>query len=151
MTKSGAGVRNAGNRWDDMALLSVEDRATETICGERSSVYLHCMIRYKGNEMMYIYPGVCRIYTYHHSIHLSYPSISIHLPLSLNNVLGGRNWTWLEIHSKARIEQVWRSTWRPRSCELRDGLFRPWFSEFGESIEGWDWVNSEMHLEAIIA
>jgi len=43
-----------------------------------------------------------------------------------------------EIHWEAMIERVWRSTWRPRSSELRAAL------------GGRDRVSLEMHLEAVI-
>jgi len=43
-----------------------------------------------------------------------------------------------EIHTKALIKGVWRSTWRP------------WSSRFGDASGGRAQVNSEMHLVAMI-
>ena len=123
--------------------------------------------------MISIYYGVCRIYTPHHSIHLCYPCISIHLPLLLDDVLGGRDPVCLEIHLKSGIERDWRCTWRPRDRVNSDILgchdwarlemdleaeiewsqwctWRPRLSEFGDALGGRDRVNSVMHLADVI-
>jgi len=73
----------------------------------------------------------------------------------------------------AVIESNSWCAWRWRSSELRDTLpgrdraslkmqlepeiewtqrctGRPWLSKFGDAIGDWDWVNTEMHWEALI-
>ena len=127
---------------------------------EKDSVYFLCMIRWDGNEMMSIYPRVCRIYTPHHSVHLGFPCITVHPPSlqedvlggwdqanlemhlearssELRDSLGGWNWVSLEIHLETEIGSIQKCTWRPR---LR---------EFGDSLGGRDRMNSQMHLEAM--
>jgi len=42
-----------------------------------------------------------------------------------------------ELHLEAKIERVWRRTWRPRSSELRDVL------------SGYDRARLEEYLEAV--
>jgi len=42
-----------------------------------------------------------------------------------------------EMHFEAKIERVWRCTWRPRSSELRDAL------------SGYDRARLEEDLEAV--
>ena len=94
--------------------------------------------RWDENEMMSIYPGVSRICTPRRSVHLRYPSISVH-PLSLiNHLLGGRNRVSWESHLEAEIEWTQRCHWSPRSSELRD------------TLRGRDRARLEMHLEAVI-
>jgi len=119
--------------------------------------------------MMSIYSGVCRIYTPRHSVHLRYPCISGYLPSFLKDVLGGRDWAWLE----TEIEWTERCPSRPRSSECRDEfgdrdrvnsemhlevgiewgwrcIWRPRSSELRDASGGRDRVNSEIHLEAVI-
>jgi len=87
--------------------------------------------------MLSIYPGVSQTYTPRRSFHLRYPCISVH-PLSLlNDILGVRDRSSLEMHWEAVIERVWRCTWRPRWSELRDAL------------GGRDRASLEMHWEAV--
>ena len=55
--------------------------------------------------MMSVYPGpVSQIYSPRLSVHLRYPSISVHPLLLVNAVLGGGDQASLEIHLEARIE-----------------------------------------------
>jgi len=71
----------------------------------------------------------------------------------------------IEMYPDTMIEQVWRCTWRRRLSELRDALWgsnratleamivwtrRLWWNEFGDALEGRDWVTWEMNLEAVI-
>ena len=86
--------------------------------------------------MLSIYPRVSRIYTPRRSFHFRYPWISIHPPLILNDIFGGRDRASLEKHLEAEI--VWTQRW----------TLRPWSSEFGCALGGRDRVNSEMHSEA---
>ena len=88
--------------------------------------------------MLSIYPGVSQIYTPHRSFHLHFPCISVHPPSLLNNILGGRDWSSLELHLEAEMELTQRCTGRP------------WSSEFGDALGDRDWVNSQMLLEAEI-
>jgi len=88
--------------------------------------------------MISIDSGVCQIYTPRHSDLLRYPWISVNLLTFLEDVLGGRDQPCLEMHLEARIEPVWRCTWRLRWSELRDAL------------GGGDRASVEMHLEAEI-
>jgi len=81
---------------------------------------------------MFIYSGVCRIYTPRHSVHLRYTFISVQPPSLLEDVL-----------DRACL----RGTWRRRSSELRDSLGR---RDWGYALGDWDRVKSEMHLEAVI-
>jgi len=63
--------------------------------------------------------------------------------------LGGHNRASLEMHLQVVIENICRYTWRPRSSELSDALAGP----DRESLEmhwGWDRVNTEIYLEAMI-
>jgi len=112
-------------------------------------------------------------YTYRRSIHLHFPCISVHRPSLLNDILGVRDRSSLQMHWEAVIERVWRCTWRPRWNELSDALggrdrasqemqweaqmewtqrctWRPWSSRLGDALGGRDRVNSEMHLKAVI-
>ena len=61
--------------------------------------------------MMSIYSRVCRMYTPHHSVHLRYPSITVHQPSLLEEVLGGRDRASefgdaLGGHDRANLESV---------------------------------------------
>jgi len=68
----------------------------------------------------------------------------------------------LKMYLEDVIERVWRCCWRLRSSELTDALadqeiewthrytWWPRMSEFGHALGGWDRVNSEMQLEAVI-
>jgi len=92
-----------------IAWIHIPDRAIETKSWERLSVYFHCMIRWRGNEMMSVNSGVCRIYTPHHSIHLRYPCISAHPPLHLQDALGGCDEASFQMHFEDVVVQTWRS------------------------------------------
>jgi len=88
--------------------------------------------------MLSIYPEVSRIYTPLRSFLLRYPCISVH-PLSLlNAILGGCDRASLEMHLEAEIEWSERCTWRP------------WSSEFRDTLRGRDRVYWEMDLDAVI-
>jgi len=116
------------------------------------------MIRWDGNGRMSIYFRVSQIFTPSHSVHLRYLCLSVHRPSCYCNVRGGSYrgsleihleamtiWTWrpksdkcggrnrgsFERHWTALIEEVWRCTWRLRSSEIEDALWRPWSTEIG--------------------
>jgi len=94
-------------RWGSHAIASIHDivdRASDTKKLGKI-VYVHCMIRYDGNEMS-ICSGVCQIYTPHHSFHLLYACISVHLPSLLKDVLGGCDRVSLEIRLEAVFVRV---------------------------------------------
>jgi len=71
---------------------------------------------------MAMYPGVSRICTLCHSVHLHYPGISLHPPSLINDVLRGRDQVTWEMHLEAEIKWTQRCTCRPESSELRDTL-----------------------------
>jgi len=85
-------------------------------------VYSHYTIKWDWNEMMFIYSGVCRINTPQHSVNLRYPCISLPPPSLLEDVLGGRDQAFLEMHLQIGIEWTKRCTWRPGSSEFGDSL-----------------------------
>jgi len=119
-----------------------------------------------------IFPGVSRIYSPRRSFHLRYRCISLYPPSLLNDILGGRDRSSLEMHLEAEIEWTERCSWRPWSIELRAALggrdraslemhleaeiegterctWRPWSIEFGDALGGQGGVNSEIHFEAV--
>ena len=86
--------------------------------------------------------------------------------LSSSSISPHRDHLNLEINSNAVIEQVWRYTWRPWSCQLggqnRASLeihleavieriwkctWRLWTSELGDALHGCNRASLEMHLE----
>jgi len=68
----------------------------------------------------------------------------------------------LPLYLRTAAITPWRCTWRELSSVFGDALgdweiewtqrcpWRQWLSEFGDALGGRDWVNSEMHLEAVI-
>ena len=144
--ESGSSLRSVVRRWEDMILPGREDQRNcvdlrnlgKSKWDQKlgNTVYFRCMTRWDENEMMSIYSGVSRIYTPHCLFHLNYPSISVHPPSLLNDILGGLDYASSEMHLEARIE--WTARYTPRL----------WVSEFVDAIGDGDWVKSEIHLEA---
>jgi len=54
--------------------------------------------------MLSMYPGVSQIYTPRCSFHLRYPCIPVHPTSLLNDILGGRDRSSLEMHLEAEME-----------------------------------------------
>ena len=141
---SGSGSRSVGSGWEDMILPGREDPRNcvspwslgksqwEQQLGKQECVFsLH-------NKMMSICPGVSQIYTDRRPVHLHYCSISVHLLLLVENVLGSCDRASLEMHLEAKIEWTERCTWRP------------WLSKFGDALRAYDRGSFEMHLQARI-
>jgi len=91
--------------------------------------------RWDEHGMRSIYPGVSRICTPRRTIHLRFPCISVHPPMLIKDVLGGRDRASWEMHLQAKIK--WTKWYTPRL----------WSSKFGHEIGGRDRVNSVMHSE----
>ena len=153
--------RSVGSGWEDMILPCVQDprnclgprilRQCEWAkCWEIYGVYFHCMIRWDGNEIMYIYSGVCQIYT---PITLS----TFITPVSLYNFHHS-----LKMYLEDVIKCIWRCTWSLGSSELRDAhggreraslemrLETERLSALRDALGGGDWARLEMHLGAEI-
>jgi len=186
--------RSVGRRWEDMILPGCEDPRncvdppTERVRPKggkdrvcifvvwQDEMKMRCCLSTPGSPKYILRvahsTSVTPVspYTHHRSFHVR---ISVHPPSLLNDILGVRDRSSLEMHWEAVIERVWRCTWRPRWSELRDALggrdrsslemhweaeiewtqrctWRPWSSEFGDAQGGRDGVNSELHLEAVI-
>ena len=116
----------------------ISEGVRETKRWERYSRYFHCMTRFDDNETLSIYPGVSWIYTLHHSFPLGYPCISVHTSELLDDILGGRDRSSLDMHLQAKMESPQRCSWRTCLIENRDAL------------GGHDQASLEMHLEAEI-
>ena len=130
--ESGSSIMSIGRGWEDMILPGCEDLSNRGKSEwdqklEREYAYLCCMIRWDGNEMLSIYPGVCRIHTPCHSVYLRYPCISLNPPSLFKDVLcrplssqcgdalRDRD-QWIDkMELETVIEQVWRYTSRRRS------------------------------------
>jgi hypothetical protein len=68
------------------------------------------------------------------AVHFCYPWICTHLPSGFNDVLGGCDRTWLEMH----LEEMIVPTWRVSRCQ------------FGATLGGCNRASLMMHLEAVI-
>jgi len=184
--------RSIGRRWEDMILPGREyprngvDPRTELVRPKvgkdrvcifvvwQDEMRIRCCLSTPGSPEYILHvahsTSVSPVspYTHRRSLHLHYPCISIHPPSLLDDMLVVLDGSSLEMHWEAVIERVWRCTWRPRWCELRDALggrdreslemhweaemkwtqrctWRPWSIEFGDALGGCDRASLQMH------
>jgi len=150
MRKSGSGSRSVGIRWVEMILPGIEDPRNylhprnlgqsewDSKLGKIECVFsLYDKMSWKWDDV-YVLRGLPIIYS---------PSLCLPLlPLCLRTLAVAPLWCArlprdrvnTEMHMEARIERVWRCTWRPRLRELR------------EALGSRGWACWEIHLEAMI-
>jgi len=128
------GSKNAGTRVDPQHLGKSE---WDQMLGKIDCVFsLYDKMRWKWDDVNL--PRVSGMCTSSCSVHHRYTCISIRPLLLINDVPGGIDQASWGMHFEAEIKWTQRYTWRPGS------------SNFSDALGDRDWVNSEMHWEAVI-